>query len=250
MLVLTNLIFCLTPLGIIIGSIILKMDPYYHLLQYNLPIYVTDKLAYKFVSTLFRCVMVSWYSESFRYACIIITSLGLLWANCFTSMSILTSCDNSNCVGDLIDYHCKIVICYAVTHKPVENLLSFGISVVFWLLVCNLSLVFLLFNILPKFFVFWFLVCGLLCGYCFLCGLEFVALSNLVSKRALETCYIQAGKMSGNAQFERKIERKRAKSCRPFKIPFKPLGPIDKAFIVDFVNTVKNRVIDTILLKD
>lgn len=252
MLVLTNLAFSFTPFGILIGSSIFQIDPYYHLLQHNLPIYITDKMAYRFISVFFRCVLVSGFSEFFRHACIVITGLGLMWGNCFTSMTILTLCDNTDCVTSLLDYHCKIVLCYAITHQALEKLLAFGSSGIFWLLVFCISLVFLLQEILPKIILLFLLVLSLLAGYCFLCGMGFVASSNYGSELALQACYFQACKNNGNdhVRFQRKIERKRAKSYRPLKIPYQPLGPLDKAFQVDYVNTLKDRVVDVILLKE
>lgn len=97
------------------------------------------------------------------------------------------------------------------------------------------------------------------CELCFVniknahfCGMGFVASSNYGSQPALQACYFQACKNNGNdhVRFQTKVGRKRAKSYRPLKIPYQPLGTLDKAFQVDSIKTLKDRLIDTILLKE
>lgn len=170
-----------------------------------------------------------------------------MWTTFFKSLPILAS-SNYRDLERIIRYHNKISLCYIKIHSTVEPLIFVGISFMFWLIVLGLTLFIRIEEYLPQFVVFWGILCIVSGVYSFVSAMGFVAGSNEMSQKVLHTCSNKIRNCSKSAR-ERKILRKQVLSCRSLQIPYRPLGAIDRAIQMDFVDTMKTRVVDLLVIQ-
>lgn len=244
-----SITFSLIPIGIYIGSFVFKIDPYYHLLQNNLPGDLTSSFVSIFIMIVIRFILLVGFFDGFRYACAGSIGLCIMWSSFYQNMSILALLED-NCVGSVLTYHNQIVLCYALIHHILEKMISVGTSAVFWLLVIAISSVIFFMDVLPNIVAFFLLLVATSGGFGFVCALGLVVQSNDKSRVVLKMCSLNAKKLkiSENRKHQGKLDEKRAKACIPMNILYRPLGPINKDFQMEYVNTLKDRVMDFLLI--
>lgn len=244
-LALISLMISITPLFLLISCFVFHLDPLHHLLQSK----CSNSTACISICKIFRLIV---YYSCFgicRYVGLLISGLVILWTTLLKCL-IVTSNYSTADINLIINSHNEIILCYTLIRELLEPLLSFGIFGFFWAIVLSISFVLRFGSRLPRIlgsFLFTWTIPG---GYCFICSLGVKVDFNEMSSKVISINWIRMHKCQRriNDTLKRKVLDKRSKSFRQIKIIFRPLGTINTDFQVDYVNTMKSRVVDLLLI--
>ncbi|CAL8127985.1 unnamed protein product [Orchesella dallaii] len=235
--------------GIYFGSLYLNFDPYYFILEDLFG--KSEDLRWPLFG--FRAVVTLAAFETARliltYPSVVILDIHIL-QQC-VSLLCSPSC-RASFTHLMIEYR-RMIVVYRKVKPLIDCVLTFGVTSMFWALICTSWLVIkgfgkipLVMYVLMLFFVIGLIICG---------AIMLIIISRLVagSVQVVEKCRWEARLTSvmiwsKKGRLEAHALRLEADALHPIRIFYKPFLLIDKEFVRRSVNGVMGRICDAVLI--
>lgn len=152
-----------------------------------------------------------------------------------------------------LSIYLKTKLCYKVMESVVEKIVCVGISGGFILFSCGGWAAVYLFGAVSHFLSIGLGFMVVVSSYCFVYAMGMVASANLMSEEVLRKLFVVTiGKafLGEKLSFKDRLQIQRVKAHVSLKILYRPLGVINRTVQRDYVDTLKDRIADMLLVSD
>lgn len=199
-----------------------------------------------------RPLLLLCFCELARTFCYLTYEVVKLWCTLVSILSVMLYPEFYRC-STFIKYFQFTAIAVKYLKQCTEEMMSFGLSLIFWTIAFALWILIKLSMSIPKFISIWLLLC-VLSGLAAICvALLTIAGINHTWKTIVEKQrytkklkYIMS--KSGKDKYNARIEWKIALALQPVNFAYAPFLPIDKDFCVDYLKTLVERVVDALMI--
>lgn len=232
-----------------------ESDPYFLLavkIFGDSPLCITQLVLKCVFIYLFRPFVLCIGSECARTGCYLIFGIASLWC---TLLLIITTMSGPEFhrVGNNLEYFQSTVLAVKCLEKCVHDLISFGLSAVYWLCVFVFWFLIRFYKFIPIYVFIWI--------FSFICwGLAAIFLDLRIISRINDGFKTTTKRLRDTKKYNyalqvrvclkriAKIHWKMALALKPITIFYKPFCHIDNYFCLDFLQTLSDRVIDLLLV--
>lgn len=245
MLIVLVAVISVSPIIMTVGWIKFNLDPYYYLLS--------GIIKNKVINILVRTFLLSGLGEAGRCLCHVSCGMCLTWTNYYKCLTSLQRQHTNISTMQGIQIYSHLLLTWKLMHKPIEKISSLLLTVAFWggTLVIWMMIRFAAY--IPFVIYIWFglAAMGLL-------GSVVGAISVVAVIRELSENVVKMFRESGRLNIIKakcskskeiaKYEWRKAIASKPFRIPFHPFLYVNRKFALDYLNTMRDRVVDALLI--